>query len=150
MAIAKSDKYGNGVQAITAQMHNAITRVCKVAVTVAAGKLTDGDLLKLCVIPANHVVTDLKLGCSDLDAGTALVFDAGLMVEGATALETVFVSGSTLGQAGGTLGFPATAVMMNTAAASADKVLAVEVTTTAGTIHAADGTFVAIVTYVPA
>lgn len=97
-----------------------------------ATKLTDGDLIKLCIIPANHVVTGLEIFSADLDSGAGLVFDAGLMdVTGDVALETVFVSGSTLGQAGGVLGNPATTTMYLSEAAAVDKVLAIEVTTSA-------------------
>ena len=68
---------------------------------------------------------------------------------GDAALDSVFVSASTLGQAGGTLACPATATMFDTAAASANKVLAIEITAAAATKHAAARTVGAVVTYVP-
>jgi hypothetical protein len=65
------------------------------------------------------------------------------------ALDTVFVATSTLGQAGGTLAIPATTTMFSTAADTADKILAVEVTTTATTIAAAEAIIGCVVQYAP-
>jgi len=152
MTTTNSDKYGAGLRVLTAQMHTAITRVCTVAIAAAAAALTDGDILNLCVIPAGHQVVDLKLFCGDLDADAApaLTFDVGLLDDGDAALDTIFVADTTLGQAGGTLAIPATTVMFATAAAATDKVLAIEVKTTAATKHAAARTIGCVVSYVPA
>ena len=113
--------------------------------------LADGDILNLCNIPANHRIVGLSLFSGDLDANATptITFDVGLLGAGGAALDTVFVSGSTLGQAGGTLACPATATMFDTAAASTDKVLAIEITANAATKHAAARTVGAVVTYVP-
>jgi len=151
MPTTNSDRFGAGVSVLTASSHYAITRLCTVAIAAAAAALTDGDLLNLCVIPAGHQVVDLKLFCGDLDAdgSPALTFDVGLMDDGDTALDTIFVADTTLGQAGGTLAVPATAIMFGTAAAATDKVLAIEVKTTAATKHAAARTIGCVVSYVP-
>ena len=151
MATKNSDKYGSGVAVLTAQQHTAITRVCTVSIAAADSGLADGDILNLCVIPANHRVVGLSLFSGDLDAHATptITFDVGLLDAGDDALDTVFVSASTLGQAGGTLACPATATMFDTAAASANKVLAIEITAAAATKHAAARTVGAVVTYVP-
>ena len=152
MATKNSDKYGSGVAVLTAQQHTAITRVCTVSIAAADSGLADGDILNLCVIPANHRVVGLSLFSGDLDAHATptIAFDVGLLDAGDAALDTVFVSGSTLGQAGGTLAIPATTTLFTTAAASTNKVLAIEVTTSAATKHAAARTIGAVVSYVPA
>ena len=151
MATYNSNKYGSSIPVLTAQQHAAITRVCTVTIPAAAVALADGDLLNLCEIPANHRIVGLSLFSGDLDANASptLVFDVGLRDAGDAALDAVFVSGSTLGQAGGTLACPATATMFDTAAASANKILSIEVTTAAATKHAAARTVGAVVTYVP-
>ena len=151
MATKNSDKYGTGAPVLTAQQHTSITRVCTVSIAAADTGLADGDILNLCVIPANHRVVGLSLFSGDLDAHATptITFDVGLLDKGDAALDTVFVSGSTLGQAGGTLACPATATMFDTAAASANKVLAIEITASAATKHAAARTVGAVVTYVP-
>lgn len=152
MATKNSNKYGTGAHVLTAQEHCAIVVACVVSIAAADAALTDGDILNLCVVPANHRVVGLSLACGDLDANVsaAITFDVGLMDKGDTALDTVFVADSTLGQAGGTLAIPATATMFETEAATADKVLAVEIKTTAATKHADARKFTAIVTYMPA
>ena len=151
MATKNSDKYGSGVAVLTAQQHTAITRVCTVSIAAADSGLADGDILNLCVIPANHRVVGLSLFSGDLDAHATptITFDVGLLDAGDDALDTVFVSASTLGQADSTLACPATATMFDTAAASANKVLAIEITAAAATKHAAARTVGAVVTYVP-
>jgi hypothetical protein len=150
MGSLSSNLYVTGAPVPTcASNAEVVRRVCVVTVTVASGKLTDGDILKFCTIPAGHKVVGLALSCGDLDAATALVFDVGLLTHADhTALDTVFISGSTLGQAGGTLAMPATTTMYTTDAASTNKVLALEVKTDAGTIHEAERLFIAIVDYV--
>lgn len=151
MATYNSNKYGSSIPVLTAQQHAAITRVCTVTIPAAAVALADGDLLNLCEIPANHRIVGLSLFSGDLDANATptLVFDVGLRDAGDAALDAVFVSGSTLGQAGGTLACPATTTMFDTAAASTDKILSIEITTGAATKHAAARTVGVVVTYVP-
>lgn len=149
MGDSNSDRYGTGIIPVSASDHCAITVVCAATRTVAEGKFVDGEFVNLCKIPAGHQVVGLTLFSEDLDAGTALVFDVGLRDAADTALETVFVSGSTLGQAGGTLAVPATTTMFTTAPAAVDKILSIEITTDAGTIHAATRKVGAVVTYVP-
>lgn len=151
MAIYNSNKYGSSVPVLTAQQHAAITRVCTVTIPATASALADGDILNLCEIPADHRVVGLSLFSGDLDANATptITFDVGLLDKGDAALDTVFVSGSTLGQAGGTLAIPATTTMFDAAAASTDKVLAIEVTANAATKHAAARTVGVVVTYVP-
>ena len=63
------------------------------------------DKLRLCFLPAGHVVVDAIIGMGDLDGGSGLVWDLG--IEDATQNPTdttdanALVSGSTVGQAAG-------------------------------------------------
>jgi hypothetical protein len=116
----------------------------------ASVKLTDGDLVKLVRIPANHEITSLQLFSGDLDAVTALVFDAGTMDPTDVALDLVFVSGSTLGQAGGVLSAPVLPALYTSGPSNVDRILAIEVTTTATTAGAADAPIGCVVQYVAA
>lgn len=151
MATFNSDKYGTGKPVLTAQEHCAITRICVVDIAAADSGLADGDILNLCVIPADHQVVGLQLFSGDLDANVspAITLSVGLMDAGDTALDTAFVVDSTLGQAGGTLAIPATTTLFETAAASTNKVLAIEVTASAATKHAAARKIGAVVSYMP-
>ena len=151
MATTNSDKYGTGLSVITAGAHEAITVRCTATIADASGALTDGDIINLCIIPAGHQVVKLSLFAGDLDADVspALAFSVGLKDSADAALDTVFIADSLLGQDGGTLAFPATTTMYTTAADSIDKILAIEVTTTAATKHAAERTIGCVATYTP-
>lgn len=134
--IYKSNIYGAPYPAITPVGNEPVTRKATVSIPITT-TLTDGDLLDLALIPAGAEILSLTLFSGDLDEGTALVFDVGLREADDTALETVFVSGSTLGQAGGTLAAPATTTMFTTGVLTADKILSIEIKTTAGAACAA-------------
>lgn len=148
MAKYKASKFDAGIIPVTGDGRGETISVRTVHNhTTTLTKLTDGDLIQLCKIPAGHEIVGLQLFCGDLDASTGLAFSVGLMDETDTELETVFVATSTLGQAGGTLAIPATTTMFTTAAGSVDKILAVEITTTATTIAAADAVIGCVVQY---
>lgn len=150
MATFSGNKFDPSIIAVTGDGKGGVINVTSYYThPTASTKLTDGDLVKLVKIPAGHRVVGLNVFSGDLDAGTALVVDVGLLKEGDAALETVFVSGSTLGQAGGTLAVPATTTMFTTAGNDADRILAVEVTTSAGTKGAADAIIGVSVNYAP-
>lgn len=66
--------------------------------------LVVNDTIDMCKLPATLVLDDLIVSCDDLDTGgsPALVFDVGLYDSvGATSLQTAFITGATIGQAGG-------------------------------------------------
>lgn len=149
MSTYSSDKYGNQYPAIT-NFSNEDTCVIATATIPISTKLTDGDIINLLKIPAGFRICSLKVFSEDLDDGTAvLAFDVGLLDAGDTALETVFISGSTIGRAGG-LASPTTTTMYTTAAATSEKVLAIEITTTANGDTAASAKIGAVVSYIPA
>lgn len=66
-----------------------------------------GDIIESLVLPADHIITDALIDTDDLDGGTALVYDVGLM-SGAVGLKDLnrtvgaeLFSGATTGQAAG-------------------------------------------------
>jgi len=146
-----ADKYGTATNALPAQTSTGSEAV--VVITTAslpnATVLTDGDLIYLGTIPQGYKCVGLTLFAEDLDEGAALAFSVGLCDAADAVLDTVFVATSNLGQAGGTLAVPATTTMFTTAAASTDKILAIEVTTTAAVAMAAARKVGAVVTYIP-
>ena len=151
MARYTGNKYDVGLVPITADGRDDTITVKSFATILAAGAaLANGDVIDLCVIPANHSIVGLALFSGDLDSNAAptLTFSAGLMDAGGAALDTVFVADSTLGQAGGTLAIPAATTMFTTGSAATDKVLAIEVTANAATKGAADAVIGCVVQYV--
>jgi hypothetical protein len=60
-----------------------------------------GDILRACVLPANHVMVDAILDTDDLDNAASLDIDMGLINDAGTALlsATSFIDGSTAHQA---------------------------------------------------
>lgn len=140
MATYKGNKFKDSIPPITGSAKGEVIAVTSYYTHPAAStKLTDGDLVHLVKIPAGHEIVGLTVFSGDLEQSTgALAASVGLLDAGDTALDTVFVATSTLLRAGGTLGVPATTTMFETAAATTDKVLALEVTTTATQEGAAD------------
>lgn len=66
--------------------------------------LVVNDTIDLCILPAEMVLDELIISTVDLDAHAtpAIVFDVGLYdAVGATSSQTAFITGSTIGQAGG-------------------------------------------------
>ena len=65
------------------------------------------DLLRLCVLPAQHVPLDIVIDWPDMDSGVALIYDVGLYARGsdaaAGAVEDVdaFIAASTVARAVG-------------------------------------------------
>jgi hypothetical protein len=153
MATYTGNKYAAGIPAITGDGKGDVIAVnSRYTHPTASTKLTDGDIIQLAKIPAGHEIVDLMFYSEDLDGNgsPALVVDVGLLTHADhAALDTVLISGSTLGQAGGTLGVPVTTTLFTTGAATADKVLAIEVTTSAGTKSSSDAVIGCIVKYAP-
>jgi hypothetical protein len=71
---------------------------------ITAAQITAGDIIDMCVLPANHVVTDMVLIPDDLDSGTAITLDVGIMsgtpgdVTSVRTCGAEFFSGSTAAQ----------------------------------------------------
>lgn len=151
MSTYSANKYRDGIPAITGGAKGEVIAVTSYYTHPAAStKLTDGDIVNLVKIPAGHEVVGLTLFMGDLEQSTgALTTSFGLLDAGDAALDTVFVADSQLGRAGGTLGVPATTTMFTTAAATTDKVLAMEVTATATQAGAADAVIGVTVLYAP-
>lgn len=66
--------------------------------------LVVNDTIDMCKLPAGMVVDDLIVSTDDLDTGgsPAVVLDIGLYDDvGATSSQTAFITGTTIGQAGG-------------------------------------------------
>lgn len=100
--------------------------------------VASGDIIELGILPAYNSVTDALLICDDLDAGTTLVFDVGVMsgdvgdkVSVRTCNAELF-SASTTGQAGG-VARTTLASAFTIAAADKDRSIGVKVTTAATT-----------------
>ena len=69
--------------------------------TVATA-LAVSDTIRLCKLPAEHIVVDFVGNSGDLDTGTAIVLDVGIEdTVGATSDPDAILLGSTVGQAGG-------------------------------------------------
>lgn len=76
---------------------------------LAASAPVINDIIEMGALPGNNRVVDMILDCDDLDSGTALALDVGIMsgdfgdedAGGARTVGDEFFDGSTLGQAGG-------------------------------------------------
>jgi hypothetical protein len=66
-------------------------------------QLSAGDILVGCMLPANHVPVDLMLLADDLDTGANLTLTPAVLKQDFTDIvaSTSFLTGSTVGQAGG-------------------------------------------------
>ncbi|KQV27836.1 hypothetical protein ASC97_05575 [Rhizobium sp. Root1203] len=99
------------------------------------------DILELAVIPAGARVVDMILDSDDLDSGTALVFDLGIMSgkwqenNGARTVGAEFLSGSTIGQTG-TTARPTLKTAFRTVRTGADRSIGLKIATAAGTFAA--------------
>lgn len=148
MARYKGNKFRDGIPAITGEGKGDVIAVTSYyAHPSASTKLTDGDVIDLVKIPSGHELVGLSVIAGDLDSGTALTFSVGLLADTSDlVLDTVFVTDSTLGQAGGVLAIPAATTMFTTAAAATDKVLGIEVTATA-TGAGTDGAIIGVTAF---
>jgi hypothetical protein len=112
--------------------------------------LADNDIVALCHLPAEHEPVDFFIQADDLDTNgsPALVFDVGVLNADMDDLvaSTNFITGSTVGQAGG-IARADVVLGLQLAASSADRVIGVKVTTVAGTPAA--GTLKGVLMYKP-
>jgi hypothetical protein len=65
------------------------------------GALGVSDVITVCELPPTVKVNDYTLFVDDIDTGTTAVFDFGELDAAGTAIATAYVTGSTVGQAGG-------------------------------------------------
>lgn len=131
MALFKGDRYDQ--PAVTPVGAGAITVYGEAAVTTA---LADNDIVGVGYLPAGARILDVKIVSDDLDSGTALVLDAGLVNADEDDLATVLISGSAIGQAGGIDLMDVTAAVATAIQADApddDQLVGIKVTTVAGT-----------------
>lgn len=68
------------------------------SITMATGDLALNAVVQVGNLPKGAVVHDVVMHCTDMDSGTALVFDVGT-----TANADLFIDGTTIGQTGGTI-----------------------------------------------
>ena len=144
MALYKGDKYDQ--PAVTPAGAGAITVYGSAAVDVS---LADGDFVGVGYLPAGARIVDMTIVADDIDSGTGSVLDAGVINAAETAMATLLIDGSTIGQTGGidlmdVTGAVATAIQADVAAV--DQLVGFEVDTTAGTPVA--GTIGLIFTYI--
>lgn len=99
------------------------------------------DILELACLPAGARVVDMILDGDDLDSGTAIVVDVGIMSgnwgdeSGSRTVGAEFFSGSTLLQAGG-VARPTLKTAFRTTPAANDRSIGVKIATAAGTFVA--------------
>lgn len=97
-----------------------------------------GDIIEALVLPADHVIVDAIIDADDLDGGTALVYDVGLM-SGAVGLKDLnrsvgaqIFSGATTGQSAGIARATARTAFTQ-APAPVDRSIGIKITTKPGT-----------------
>lgn len=84
---------------------NIVVPIGPYEVDASAEITTASDKLRLGVLPAGHVITDIVFACDELDAGTAVVLDIGIEDTTQDPSDTTdvdaLIDGSTVAQAGG-------------------------------------------------
>lgn len=97
-----------------------------------------GDIIEALVLPADHVIVDALIDADDLDGGTALVYDVGLM-SGSVGLKDLnrsvgaqLFSGATTGQSAGIARATARTAFTQ-APAPVDRSIGIKITTKPGT-----------------
>lgn len=97
-----------------------------------------GDIIEALVLPADHVIVDALIDADDLDGGTALVYDVGLM-SGSVGLKDLnrsvgaqLFSGATTGQGAGIARATARTAFTQ-APAPVDRSIGIKITTKPGT-----------------
>jgi hypothetical protein len=94
--------------------------------SVGTGELELDDVIQMVKIPSGATILDVTLSSTDVDSGTAVVFAVG---DGSD--DNRFISGSTIGQAGGVARLDQFAGLNYTY--TADDTIDINVTTAAGT-----------------
>lgn len=98
-----SDKITNGNRPGASPHSAGEVYVVRDKVDVAAVKLAGDDLIGLCILPPDCIPIDCILLVGDLDAGTQLVLDVGILNADKDDLvpSSLLYDGITTGQAGG-------------------------------------------------
>lgn len=133
MANKKSTRVTNGVGISGSRFGQVISDEGTVNLLKAELE-TDNQIGECVILPAGHVPVDLIVFAEDGSTGADIVFDVGVLDAAGTALESGqnFITGTTIGQAGG-LARAAVAGGLQLAAATTDRVIAVQITTPATT-----------------
>lgn len=153
-----SDKITDGNRPSASPHSAGEVYVVKDKVDIAAVKLADGDMIGACILPPNCVPIDCIMLFGDLDAGTALVLDVGILNIAKDGLvpTSLLLDGIDTGQAGGMVRMDDFEAVFDpeTWLAEAtcpeiyeEKIVAVEVMTTAQTVAAAAREIKIILTY---
>lgn len=134
MANKKSTRVTNGVGISGSQ---AGVVVCDEGVVnlLKAELETDNQLGELVILPAGHVPVDFTLFAEDGSTGADIVFDVGILNADGDGLvaSTNFLTDSDIAQAGGMARAAVSAAGLQLAATSADRVIALKITTPATT-----------------
>jgi hypothetical protein len=136
MAIFKSDA-AKGLVAVPNPQIAGADYTVRYSMQVPTTGLTANDILEMACIPPGCRVTNMVIDTDDLDSGTAMVFDVGIMSgkwqdEGTRTCGNEFASASTLAQAGGVLN-PTRKEAYRTAPAAVARSIGIKITTLAGT-----------------
>lgn len=112
----------------------------EVKIAVAAAFLVTGNVIGAIHLPAGHKLVSGRLISTDIDTATSAVLSVGILNAAGTNLEANqdFLTGSTVGQAGGVAEFNA-AGGLGLAASAVDRTIAIKIDTQPGTAVA--GTF---------
>ena len=108
------------------------------SITLSAN-VANGDIIGLCKLPKNHVLTGCFINLPDLDSnGTpTVIVDVGLYEDDSEAAATdptivdvdCLVDGSTTGQAGGLITAPNVSTFLSVATSNSDRIVAITLPT---------------------
>lgn len=143
MALRQSD-WAKGMRAIPYPGGAGRSTVQRYTINVPAGAAL-GDIFEMAPIPPGCRVTDMVLDCDDIDSGgsPAVLLDVGIMSgewgknDGARTCGAEFISGSNVGQAGGTAR-PTLRTAFRTGVADTARSIGVKIATAAATAQAGD------------
>ena len=105
MALKQAIQIANRYPPISACGYEAITIVGDY--TIVAGGLALNDVIEMAILPAGYVPVGVKLATEDIDTGTTLTLDCGVLSGTAGVLDNARTCGneafaaSTIGQTGG-------------------------------------------------
>ncbi len=133
MALKQSIQIANNYPTINA--HGYEPTVLFGDYTVSAG-LAMNDVIEMVTLPCGYVVTGAKLSCDDMDTGTGITLDCGL-VSGKPGLQdnlrtcgNELFAGSTIGQTGG-IQIETKIALLNALPSQADQSIGIKLATAA-------------------
>lgn len=133
-------KYSQGIITVPYPSLAGAVTAMRFAHALAAAP-AQGDIIELAQLPAGMRVIDMILDTDDLDSGTAILLDVGIMSgnwgdnDNARTCGAEFISGSNVAQAGGAVR-PTLKTAFRTAPAVNDRSIGVKINTAAGTFVA--------------